>query len=542
VKIPVRYDPVTWTKHLLGIELFAWQAQFLRAQAAALLNPATTDTGSTVVACCGRQAGKTTVDAVSLLWYASVFAESAQFVVTPIAPQSKLIWQECGELLRGSVLEQTYAVEVKQADYPSIAITVDGAPSHIDFRSVGLNPGQLRGPHANRIFGDEAARIAGDVFQSDLVPMMSAQQHRQLVMTSTPLFQGDYFHSQWLRGQDPAEGHVQSFQYPSTANPRISRELLESYRKGMSEEAFAVEFLAEWVDGAGSFFPWALIQLAIDPSIEPGPVPGKQYAIGYDQARKRDRSGVAVLECPITETVGEPCRIVEVLDVAPHHEQWPVQAARVAAIARRYGRAPVMLDATHNPAMADLLQQEGTDVHEYRFTSSPMQKAGLYDRFKAALEQGNLFLPAHEDLERELRFIRREVSERSGRVSLGAPERAGHYDDLTTACCLAVELGREVAELGDGLPFGWLRKDPDFRTRAQASEEEADKPRSETDEERSQRRMAAYYGVPDVGTVSAPTQEQAPEPQAETQMERARRQMLEWVIGDERRWMSTRWE
>jgi hypothetical protein len=445
VTLPARYDPVRFAERMLDVELFPWQQDFLRRQATLLLNSAHAGRGSGVVACCGRQAGKTTANAVSLLWYATAWPGTQQFVVAPIAPQSKLIWSECTELLHDSVLAASFSCEVRQADYPHISITVGGSTSRIAFRSVGLDGGRLRGPHANRIFGDEAARIAGGVFEGDLVPMMSAQEHRQLVLTSTPLFIGDYFHTCWQRGETDA--NWAGLQYPSTANPRISSALLDELAATMSEEAFAVEYLAEWVDGAGSYFPWALIQQAIDPGIRPGSGRDRRYVIGYDQAQRRDRSGVAVLDCTSTDPMDEPWRIVEVFDAAPHHEPWPEQAKTVAGLAQRYNRAPIVLDATHNPAMADLLKAAGAKVRDYRFTASPTQKAELYDQFKAALEQGTLRLPVHEDLERELRFIRRDVSER-GRVSLGAPARAGMFDDLATAAMLALSGARARPECG----------------------------------------------------------------------------------------------
>jgi len=438
MRISAKHDPVLWAARLLGVELFPWQQQFIRAQAAALLDPANATIGSAVTGCCGRQAGKTRVDAVSLLWYADTFSHTKQMVVAPIAPQSKWIWSDCCDVLRESVLSEVRDIEIKQSDYPSIVIRPpSGAASTITFRSVGNDGGRLRAPHANRIFGDEAARIAGSVFQSDLLPMMSAQQHRQLVMTSTPLFAGDYFHTNWLRGQDPTEPNMKSFHYPSTANPMITAELLESYRKGMTDEAFQVEFLAVWVDGAGCYFPWELITRCTDSGIRPGAAPQHRYVIGWDEAQTRDRSGVCVLDVTASDPRLDPWQAVEVLNVAPKQEDWPVQVAHVAALSRQYGKAHVVLDVTRQPALASMLKQEGVHVEGFTFGGSPTKKAALLDALKALMEQGALRLPPDEELERELRFYRRDVSE-GGHITLGAPTRAGHYDDLVTALALAV--------------------------------------------------------------------------------------------------------
>jgi hypothetical protein len=54
------------------------------------------------------------------------------------------------------------------------------------------------------------------------------------------------------------------------------------------------------------------------------------------------------------------------------------------------------------------------------------------------MERGQIKIPRHEALIRELTYYRFERTA-AGNVKLGAPEGAGHSDDLVTAMALALK-------------------------------------------------------------------------------------------------------
>jgi hypothetical protein len=69
----------------------------------------------------------------------------------------------------------------------------------------------------------------------------------------------------------------------------------------------------------------------------------------------------------------------------------------------------------------------------------------LIDGLVLALEQANLTFPRLPALIEELRWYSYSLTA-AGNVKLGAPDRAGAYDDLVTALALAVKSVMDVPE------------------------------------------------------------------------------------------------
>jgi hypothetical protein len=113
----------------------------------------------------------------------------------------------------------------------------------------------------------------------------------------------------------------------------------------------------------------------------------------------------------------------------------------------RYHRARVLLDATGHDQMVSELKREGVRAEGYVFHSASKQE--LIDGLVIALEQGDLRLPHHPALIRELTEYRFETQP-SGTVKLGAPDRVGSHDDLVTALALATYAARQRRSFGLG--------------------------------------------------------------------------------------------
>jgi Terminase RNaseH-like domain len=295
-------------------------------------------------------------------------------------------------------------------------------------RSSSQDAKYLRGHGADRIIADEAAYIPAVVLTQTVPPMLSASPYRELVLISTPFGTGTYFHHRFLDGQgeDPS---IASFHFPSSSNPRLSVDYLEQQRREMTELAYRTEYEALFLDEQTSVFTYDLIQAAIDEEIQAGAITGHRYVIGYDPAKYSDRAGLVVLD--VTE---KPCRAVEVLDVGGRG--YLKQATMVMKLAQTYNKARVLLDSTTHDQMLEQLKHQGVSVEGYRFTNE--SKGELIDGLVLAFERGDLAIPNHHDLIKELTYYRFETTS-AGNVKLGAPTGPGHYDDLVTALALAVK-------------------------------------------------------------------------------------------------------
>jgi phage FluMu gp28-like protein len=283
---------------------------------------------------------------------------------------------------------------------------------------------------------DEAAFVSERTITEAILPTL-ADTGGQLVLISTP-FGRNHFWEHFVRGQSP-DPSCRSFQFPSQQNPHISRAYIEAQRETMNDLQWRAEWCAEFLEDQATVFRWSLIERAIQGELS-DPVAGRRYSLGWDPAKYRDRSAVIVLD---------------VTDERPQHvvcshtlegRDYGLQISRVAQIAASYNGADVLMDCTGNAALLEQLQATGTRVEGYQFTNQSKQE--LIDGLVLALEQDRVtFPPTVDPLIRELRYYEYRLTA-AGNVKLGAPERAGATDDLTTALALALKGGQSSGVVG----------------------------------------------------------------------------------------------
>ena len=117
---------------------------------------------------------------------------------------------------------------------------------------------------------DEAARVPDDLYYA-IRPMLAVSGGR-LVALSTPFGKRGWWHEVWTRGGDGWE------RVKVTAHecPRIPADFLEQERRAMPDAWFQSEYMCEFVDVAGSVFPYDLTMAAISTDVTPlfGGAPG----------------------------------------------------------------------------------------------------------------------------------------------------------------------------------------------------------------------------------------------------------------------------
>lgn len=133
-------------------------------------------------------------------------------------------------------------------------------------RIVGLpgTEGTVRGFSAvSLLVIDEASRVEDAMYKA-LLPML-AVSGGDLWLMSTPYGKRGFFYENWAHG-GPQWLKVT---VPATDCPRIDKAFLEEQRGAMGAEWFRQEYLCEFVCGSGSVFDMALIEAAMDDTVEP---------------------------------------------------------------------------------------------------------------------------------------------------------------------------------------------------------------------------------------------------------------------------------
>ena len=328
------------------------------------------DTSRVKVAACGRRWGKTESEAVDAATWAIVHPGSEQMIVAPTYDQARLIANGVERLLLGSPLLRR-RTEVRKTPYPLISIF----GSRISARSADDDGRALRGHRADRVIVDEAAFVR-DAVISDVVQPMLADSDGQLIMISTP-FGRNHFWRAWAAGQGGG-ARVRSFQFPSSGNPHISREYIESQRLEIPERSFRAEYLAEFVDDASRVFKASEIEdcTALGRQAR-APVPPRIVA-GIDWARYTDFT-----VCVALDIARRPWRLAAMDRF--QGLSWEASIERAAEFLRKWQAVAALPDSTGigDPlneqlrARIDSFRDFRCEVGDYSFTAS--SKAALID-------------------------------------------------------------------------------------------------------------------------------------------------------------------
>lgn len=396
--VPVTIDTLLpfWQPH-------PGQLEFLRAEARIR------------VLACGRRWGKTDACAASIL-LAARDEPTRTLILAPTLDQARLLFERTAQMV--AAMSDPGEVKIRKSPFPALEWR-----GHSVVARSGHVGRSLRGNEATTVVVDEAAFVPEELITEVAMPMLAATDGR-LTLISTPRGHNFFwrFFEMGLRG----ENGVWSRRGPTAESPHVQPGFLDLQRRLISERAFAVEYEAAFLDGAGQVFRTDAVDGCVVPHL--GAVEGP-VAIGVDWARYRDFTAVAVL-------VGtrDRCSLVEIDRF--HGLGWSEQVERVCRLIARYPGAKVWCDATGvgDPLLEMVRAEVGSAVQGLAFTATT--KAELVDNLAWMFESHAIRMQPEPELLKELQHFERRESA-SGAVRLGAA--GGFHDDLVVALALAAK-------------------------------------------------------------------------------------------------------
>jgi len=303
----------------------------------------------------------------------------------------------------------------------------------IQFRSAE-DPDNLFGEGVTAAVFDEASRAREEAWIA-LRSTLTFTRGRCLLIANAK-GKKNFFYRLWLHGQDPEMPEFASFRQPTTANPWIPPEEIESARRVLPADAFRELYLAEFLDDAAAVFRGYMDCVA--GTLEP-PRPGGYYVIGADFARLRNWSVFTVMDAELRHVV-EHVRL--------QGEPWTSQVERLGRLAELYNGAQVFADATGvGDPICEALEERGVWVERVKIT--PELKRELVLRLQGVIERQEITYPEIPALLHELDVFTYEVTPK-GHVRYTAP--SGYHDDCVDSLALAVYglAGGDVTILGEG--------------------------------------------------------------------------------------------
>lgn len=211
----------------------------------------------------------------------------------------------------------------------------------------------------------------------------------------------------------------------------IPQEELETLKKESTQAIWESEWLAEFIDSAGSVFR-RIKENATSEEREPDVK--KVYRIGVDLARLEDFTVISVIDRHSHAQV--------YLDRFNQLE-WGTQRAKIESVARRYNNAELVVDATGvgDPVVEELIRL-GLAVVPFKYTTE--KKKLLIENLAKMLESDRLRIIPNEQQLQELETFTYTINPETQRYRYNAPE--GLTDDIVNALALS------VWDLGDKLP------------------------------------------------------------------------------------------
>ena len=408
----IRDDPVLFTEVVLGLKSFRYQEKLLRDQSKRL------------VACMGRQTGKTTTIAIKAVHLAFSNADVTVLITAPSRRQSIIMFSKIASFIFRTVLRKS----VVRSTQTTIQLS-NGS----EIIALPCSEHLLRGFTAHMVIVDEASFIPEEVVTNILYPML-ATTNGSLILLSTPWGKDHFFYRAFV---DP---DFSVHRVKSCECPLISEKFLKKQREFMTTETYRMEYEAEFIEAATSYFPQDLIRSCINPELELesdlevlGRQEGDFYA-GCDLGKLQDYS--------VFVTVQKTQDYIKLVFL----REFPLETSYSHIIGfivqanRRFNFQKILIDRSGvGEVVTEEIKAQGlTSAEGKSFTEQ--SKAEMLANLRVKMEQGAFKMPYNHRLCQQINEQRYEYT-KSGKLRFWHPPNS--HDDQLWALALALYASKE---------------------------------------------------------------------------------------------------
>jgi len=394
---------------VLGIKPFPYQAELLE------------DQSKRIVACMGRQTGKTTTIAMKAIYFADTNPNVTVLITSPSLRQSMIMFDRIAAFVYSAARLRNKIVRATRT-----LIHFDNGSRII---ALPCSENLLRGYTAHMVILDEASWIPEEVITQVLFPMLTTTQGYAIFL-STPWGKDHFFYRAFV---NPV---YSVHKVKSEECPLVTQEFLEEMRQNMTRDAYLMEYEAEFVEALNSYFPQALIRTCVELAQKLGvefygsleaSFPSGDYYAGVDFGKLQDYSVITVLQ-----REGDTLRLV-------YMYQFPLETSYthvIGHLVRAYQKfqfRSVLVDQTGlgEPVLEEIRNQGVGCAEGLKFTIQT--KEDLLTTLKIAMEQNRLAIPYHRQLCEQINEQQYAYS-KSGHLQFSHPENS--HDDMLWSLAL----------------------------------------------------------------------------------------------------------
>jgi len=404
-------SPVVYAERILGVKPFPYQARLLE------------DKSKRIVACMGRQTGKTTIIAIRAIFFADTNPNVTVLITSPSLRQSMIMFDR----ITAFVYSTTYLRNKVVRTTRTLIQFENGS------RIIGLpcSENLLRGYTAHMVICDEAAFMPETVITQVIFPMLSTTDGYAIFL-STPWGRDHFFYRAFV---NPA---YNVHKIRSVECPLIKPEFLEEMQQNMTYEAYLMEYEAEFVEALNSYFPQDLIRKCVElaqklgtephPNLEQDSPNGNYYA-GLDFGKLKDYSVLTVVK--VEDNTIKLFYIREF----PLETPYAQVIGHLVRANERFRFQKVLVDQTGvgEPILEEIRSQGIGCVEGLKFTVETKEE--LLTGLRILMEQERLAIPYHRRLCQQINEQQYDYG-KSGHLQFSHPKNS--HDDMLWALALAV--------------------------------------------------------------------------------------------------------
>lgn len=211
------------------------------------------------------------------------------------------------------------------------------------------------------------------------------------------------------------------YSFSAYDSPYWTEQEIQEAKATMTQEAFAQEMMAEFIEGAGAVF--RNIYENISGELLSEPKEGRQYVLGADLAKHTDFTVIMVADKETRQVVFHD-RFNQI--------DWGLQKQRIISAYNKFKCVSGVIDATGvGDSVFDDLKNAGLNLEGFKFTATSKQE--LISNLSIAMDNQEIKYPKIDTLTDELSMYGYE-QRANGSFSYSAPE--GFNDDEVIALAL----------------------------------------------------------------------------------------------------------
>jgi len=419
--------PVDYAEKVLGVKPFPYQAELLL------------DENKRIVACMGRQTGKTTTIAMKAIYFADTNPNVTVLITSPSLRQSMIMFDRIA----------TFVYSIPRLRNKIVRVTRTLIHFENGSRIIALpcSENLLRGYTAQMVICDEASFMPEEVITQVIFPMLSTTDGYAIFL-STPWGKDHFFYRAFV---NPV---YSVHKVKSEQCPLIKREFLEEMKANMTREAYLMEYEAEFVEALNSYFQQDLIRKCVElaqrlsvelyGSLEAAFPIGDYYA-GVDFGKLQDYSVITVLK-----REGEIFKLVYLYQF-PLETSYSQIIGHLVRAHQKFKFRKVFVDQTGvgEPVLEEIRNQGLSNVEGLKFTVQTKEE--LLSNLKIVMEQNRLAIPYHRQLCTQINEQQYQYS-KSGHLQFSHPDNS--HDDMLWSLALCSMAAREPPRKEPAFTFG----------------------------------------------------------------------------------------